>query len=1031
MPPRPRDPPAAPGLLASAFSFVSRELESFVTAATGGDLQHKTQTQPEASSSRVTLDGKRRAREDGREGRSERERERERERKAKRVRKRSEVEDERARAKRRLREEDEDERASSAAKKRAQVVQERERSSEREAADDEDEELPVRPLPKTSKKRRDAAPKNVEHDVVEDVDGPEPQPQSRERGKKSCKRTFPNPSELMPPPPPPKSMPPPPTPLTTRNSSLPFPTMPGSFFERSTSLMPELTPTPYKRAVPRPRTPSPPSVIEEEPEEEEQVDDQPIESTSNPSPRRGRSESLGGEKSVATDRAGPSQERESSGRGVSGRPSSKSRRSIEEPDADPSDPIPRLASRKGKERAWDTSGEIRVRGKEEELREAMEDHARNAHERGDREREQDKRRIRMLEEEVARLRVELALKNSASVAAMMPPPPPPPPPPPLMRVHEQTTSADKTETFLASARASLKHTAPPVEAPINAVAYGGARTRKAGQPTVNVPSDKMAAFLREMKSVRLRRVGGPTGSMGPPLFPSSAAGDIAGEARASEVSEARRAAVLGDTSFDTGVAARIFIGEKRKRDTVEEITAGPSKRRVTTFIRSDVTGASASSSSQSSQSSQSSSQSSTSQSSAPSSQSSVPSSQSTAPSSRSSASQSSLFDAVPSTSRSHTSRSKLTAPLRIWPTHASETDITTPSLCSDNENDQSGHSEDKLPDTPSDSGRGRRVDTVLPREPLPQRSEEPEIIDVDALDTPPNVKAKGKAKAKPKPKRPPTPHPRGPEPKEESDVDVEPQAATDPARMNAFARRIPESPLPSRSPAKPKPPARVKTTKTSAPSKLPLPRRVPNPNFVPPPSAADRGSDSDDPLLMARLRPEGMGGSLFDEEMPGPVAGPSRVSGSREKGASSTSTSASASGHGRSRSLSYTLTHAQAQAQAQAPAANGERPASRMSNHAKRRLTLDEELRRAGDSLWRGSSEEPQQPPSEPEEDLDSGQLVAQGTRSSRSGFLARGGGAGPPVFMGEGYVQGVVTDEGEERLRPRTTSTGGSRRRG
>ena len=41
MAPRPRDPSAAPGLLASAFSFVSRELESFVTAATGGELQRK------------------------------------------------------------------------------------------------------------------------------------------------------------------------------------------------------------------------------------------------------------------------------------------------------------------------------------------------------------------------------------------------------------------------------------------------------------------------------------------------------------------------------------------------------------------------------------------------------------------------------------------------------------------------------------------------------------------------------------------------------------------------------------------------------------------------------------------------------------------------------------------------------------------------------------------------------------------------------------------------------------------------------
>ena len=52
---------------------------------------------------------------------------------------------------------------------------------------------------------------------------------------------------------------------------------------------------------------------------------------------------------------------------------------------------------KGKERAYDTSGDIRVRGKERELREAREDHARNAHERDDAERERDKLRIKMLD----------------------------------------------------------------------------------------------------------------------------------------------------------------------------------------------------------------------------------------------------------------------------------------------------------------------------------------------------------------------------------------------------------------------------------------------------------------------------------------------------------------------------------------------------------------------------------------------------------------------------------------------------------
>lgn len=169
---RPREAPPAPGLLASAFSYVTREIESFVTAATGGDVQKvrsdavfqaramvgdersaavqtqtQTQDQPEASSSRVTLDGKRRRRDEGRADREkekERDWERERERRAKRVRKRSEVESDRARARRRLREEVEGDRATKLAKKKStqNIREERDRSSEREAADDEDGKSP-------------------------------------------------------------------------------------------------------------------------------------------------------------------------------------------------------------------------------------------------------------------------------------------------------------------------------------------------------------------------------------------------------------------------------------------------------------------------------------------------------------------------------------------------------------------------------------------------------------------------------------------------------------------------------------------------------------------------------------------------------------------------------------------------------------------------------------------------------------------------------------------------------------------------
>ena len=103
-----------------------------------------------------------------------------------------------------------------------------------------------------------------------------------------------------------------------------------------------------------------------------------------------------------------------------------------------------------------------------------------------------------------------------------------------------------------------------------------------------------------------------------------------------------------------------------------------------------------------------------------------------------------------------------------------------------------------------------------------------------------------------------------------------------------------------------------------------------------------------------------------------------------------------------------------------------------MSNHARRRLTLDEELRRAGDSLWQPSDEEEQNAAGAEEADepeVDSGELVALGTRSSKRGFLAGGGGAGPPVFMGEGYVQGAVAEE-RERTRSRSGTSESSRTR-
>ncbi|EIW57775.1 uncharacterized protein TRAVEDRAFT_59336 [Trametes versicolor FP-101664 SS1] len=727
----------------------------------------------------------------------------------------------------------------------------------------------------------------------------------------------------------------------------PAPTMPGSLFPRSASLMPETVPRKHQRAVPRLRTPTPPPPPIEPIVEE--AEPETAQSEHEESSRRGRT--LKTRTDQTRDRsaevAAPSPVRESSRHSnASGRDASSSRRSLDEP----VEPVHRPRSSKGKERAWDTSGEVRVRGKERELQEAREEHERHSRDRGDGERDHDKQRIRMLEEEVARLRAELALKNSNS---MMPPPPPPPPPPPLFRSQAPSTLSGESGNFLASARAGLKRTEPPVEAPINSVAYG-ARTKKTGQPTVNVPSDKMAAFLREMKTVRLRRVGGLTGntSMGPPASTARAAGAGVSELDRSTIStrmsRARMAATLGERSFDLGVAASLETGAKRKRSVVEESSAGPSKRRETNRLAETRPSAPSSQSLPSS-----------SQSSASSANSSFSSS-----SGRTSSSRTNFFEAAPP--RTQPPRPKTNAPLRIWPTASTaETDLTTPSLCSDNENEQSSH-DDKLPDTPSDSGRNRTEEkSAAPPERVPKLEPEHEIIDVDALETP----------ARP-----------------------QPSAAN---KRDLFARRPPASPLPAsaKSPDKPKPPARA------AKSKIPLalPRRVP---------VVDEGSESDDPLAGPPSRPESRARSYAARD-DAPRAGPSRVRRDLESSPSPP-------------------------ARSQPRAVGGDAPSEgRMTNHARRRLTLDDELRRAGDTLWQPSDEEDAdaagaQDESEP--DVDSGELVAMGTRSSKRGFLARGGGAGAPVFMGEGYVQGASAAEWlatrAERSRSGTGESGSRKRR-
>ena len=83
--------------------------------------------------------------------------------------------------------------------------------------------------------------------------------------------------------------------------------------------------------------------------------------------------------------------------------------------------------------------------------------------------------------------------NSADHSFSIPPPPPPPPPHsrlPLVLPRILTTPA-VVELSFSDIRAHLRHAGTPVDVPINAP-----MTKRVGKPTIGVPADKMAEFLR-------------------------------------------------------------------------------------------------------------------------------------------------------------------------------------------------------------------------------------------------------------------------------------------------------------------------------------------------------------------------------------------------------------------------------------------------------------------------------------------------------------------------------------------------------
>ncbi|KAH7927970.1 hypothetical protein BV22DRAFT_243402 [Leucogyrophana mollusca] len=431
----------------------------------------------------------------------------------------------------------------------------------------------------------------------------------------------------------------------------------------------------------------------------------------------------------------------------------------------------------------DTSGVIRVLNKELELDAVRRD--KDTRESGD-EREKDKERIRMLEDEIRRLKEELSKRSRHSSPpdhANMPPPAPPPPPPIPVRIPLATSLSSGDPNMFLSARAALRHTAPPVEAPINGVARlnstGLARTKRQGQPTVNVPSDKMAAFLNEMKTVRLRKVSG-SAIPGPSLLgrSTSAGGTAAGNAVAGPSSLSRSVGSSSGTGppvldrprrnstsipLGTQKEAGVRAGAKRKIDAIGGDEFQDALRAV---VKRRSAGAS-----------------------------------DTSTSSSASGTSSSRPSNIPSA---------LSSLNRTWPSipaPANETDITTPSLCSDNEDREgNGSVEDRLPSTPP----GPRTSASDSRQKASGYRDR-EFIDVD-MD--------GDEDAPTRPTRTPgSPHIRRPS-------------------NDLFTKRPPMSPIAVPTPRKAKPPARTRRGAT------------PKPKIVFQSDDEDEDSDDEDPLSL-------------------------------------------------------------------------------------------------------------------------------------------------------------------------------------
>jgi hypothetical protein len=458
---------------------------------------------------------------------------------------------------------------------------------------------------------------------------------------------------------------------------------------------------------------------------------------------------------------------------------------------------------------------------------------------------------------------------------------------PLVLPRIPTTPAAAQLSF-SDVRAHLRHAGTPVEAPINSSFT--ATTKRVGQPTIGVPADKMAAFLKEMKSVRLRKVyNAPADMCRPPPRVGSADNSFVG------------AGIQRPPRLASGA---VTVGEKRKREVVDTLAndgVNSIKRRLMgPFPRSADSSFRSTDSSFSQSQSQSQRQSQT------------------------------------EAESSQSSRSYL--PVQAWPSSSVDGTDVTPSLTSDGDAEQG-------PDEPSPPTPPQVPAVVV------QRSEEV----VQALPQPPS----------PDPERVtpvPVPVPRPPTPTRRS---------RGTSAQSAFDKRPPLSPLPAPSPRKARPPSRT----------IARPRLV-----VGSVEDEDEDEDDDDPLASAELDP-------LDSPLAVVATRPRK-----ERRPATTTVTASGGRHRQARRKG-----------AVSSTRNG--GGGGVSSKSARRRTLDEELRNSDgitDEDLRLLDLEPPVFTS----------IAPTSGRGQKKGFLAHGGGAGVPVFMGAAdEFDGAGAEDHEEDI--------------